>query len=159
MAMSTGPNEYTQLRYRHGRTGKTAGVAPQRDLKLKPNQLVWLVAIIVVGVIVGIALGLWWGLAAAAVTLATSEATERISRSRRSSSCSLDIEQNRFGCDDAGSMTASTIAVGAASTVWEIHHVPTVEPDARHARVLSDPTWTSMRSSPRINTSGSVSNS
>jgi len=60
-------------------------VAPQRDLKLKPNQLTWLVAIIVVGVILGIAVGVLWGLGAAAVTLAASEATERIARSRRNS--------------------------------------------------------------------------
>jgi hypothetical protein len=37
-------------------------------------------------VTVGIALGVLWGLGAAAVTLAASEATERISRSRRKSS-------------------------------------------------------------------------
>ncbi|WP_395153094.1 hypothetical protein [Ilumatobacter sp.] len=57
-------------------------MAAQRDLKLKPNQLVWLLAIFVVGAIVGIAVGVLWGLAAAAVTLAASEATERISRRR-----------------------------------------------------------------------------
>lgn len=82
--MSRGPDEFTWSRYRHGRTGNTAHVAPQRDLKLKPNQLVWLVAIIVVGVVVGITLGVFWGLGAAAVALAASETTERISRSRRS---------------------------------------------------------------------------
>ena len=56
MAMSAGPDAFTGSRYRHGRTGNTPDVAPHRDLKLKPNQLVWLVAIIVAGVIVGIAL-------------------------------------------------------------------------------------------------------
>ncbi|MFT7394118.1 MAG: TctA family transporter [Candidatus Azotimanducaceae bacterium] len=85
MAMSAGPDAFTGSRYRRGRTGNTPDVASQRDLKLKPNQLVWLVAIIVVGVIVGIALGVLWGFGAAVVTLAASEATERISRSRRNS--------------------------------------------------------------------------
>ena len=84
MALSTGPGEFTWSRYRHGRTGHTAQVAPKRDLKLKPNQLVWLAAIIVVGVVVGIAFGVLWGLGAAAITLAASEATERVARSRRS---------------------------------------------------------------------------
>ncbi len=59
-------------------------MAPKRNLKLKPNQMVWLAAIIVVGVVVGIAFGVLWGLGAAAMTLAASEATERIARSRRS---------------------------------------------------------------------------
>jgi TctA family transporter len=84
MALSIGPGEFTWSRYRHGRTGHTARVAPKRDLKLKPNQLVWLAAIIVVGVVVGIAFGVLWGLGAAAMTLAASEATERVARSRRS---------------------------------------------------------------------------
>jgi hypothetical protein len=84
MALSTGPGEFTWSRYRHSRTGNTALVAPKRDLKLKPNQLVWLAAIIVVGVVVGIAFGALWGLGAAAITLAASEATERVARSRRS---------------------------------------------------------------------------
>jgi TctA family transporter len=84
MALSIGPGEFTWSRYRHGRTGHTARVAPKRDLKLKPNQLVWLAAIIVVGVVVGIAFGVLWGLGAAAITLAASEVTERVARSRRS---------------------------------------------------------------------------
>jgi TctA family transporter len=83
MAMSIGPDKFTTSRYRHARTGHTANVAPQRDLKLKPNQLRWLAAIVVVGVIVGITVGVLWGLGAAAITLAASEVTERISRSRR----------------------------------------------------------------------------
>ena len=85
MAMSAGPDAFTRSRYRHGRTGDTPDVAPHRDLKLKPNQLVWLAAIVVAGAIVGIVLGVLWGLGAAAVTLAASEATERISRRRRNS--------------------------------------------------------------------------
>lgn len=84
MAISTDPGFFTRSRYRHGRTGNTAHVAPQRDLKLKPNQLVWLVVLIVIGVIVGITVGVFWGLGAAAVTLAASEVTERVSRNRRS---------------------------------------------------------------------------
>ncbi|MFT4866420.1 MAG: hypothetical protein ACI9CV_002138 [Ilumatobacter sp.] len=83
MAMSTGPGRFTRSRYRHGRTGHTANVAPHRDLKLKPHQLLWLAAIFVVGVIVGITVGVPWGLGAAAITLAASEVTERVSRSRR----------------------------------------------------------------------------
>ncbi|MEJ7799507.1 MAG: hypothetical protein WKF60_03255 [Ilumatobacter sp.] len=50
---------------------------------MSKRNLIWLVAIIVVGVIVWIAAGFLWALLAAAVTLVASEAVERTARKRR----------------------------------------------------------------------------
>ena len=58
-------------------------MATSRDLRLRPAQIVWLVAILVAGITVGIVAGLWWGIAAAVIVLLVSEVVERIQRSRR----------------------------------------------------------------------------
>ncbi len=50
---------------------------------MSKRNLIWLVAIIVVGVVVWIAAGFLWALLAAAVTLLASEAVERTARKRR----------------------------------------------------------------------------
>jgi hypothetical protein len=58
-------------------------VPQSRSIRLRPSQIIWLTAIVVVGVIVGVLAGTWWGLGAAAVVLAISELIERLQRSRR----------------------------------------------------------------------------
>lgn len=47
------------------------------------RNLIWLAAVVVVGVVVAIAAGVLWGLLAAAITLAASEVIERTRRRRR----------------------------------------------------------------------------
>jgi len=53
-----------------------------RSLHLHRSQIIWIVAIVVVGVIVGVLAGAWWGVGAAAAVLAISEVIERVQRSR-----------------------------------------------------------------------------
>lgn len=54
-----------------------------RSIQFRRSQIIWLVAIVAVGVIVGIVAGAWWGVGAAVVMLAISEVTERVQRARR----------------------------------------------------------------------------
>jgi hypothetical protein len=54
-----------------------------RSLHLHRSQIIWLIAIVAVGIIVGILVGPWWGVAAAALLLGISEVFERVRRSRR----------------------------------------------------------------------------
>lgn len=61
--------------------GQTASVSTR--------NLVWLVAIIAVGVVVGIVAGWVWGLVGAGVTLVISEVVERTLRRRRGGSGQL----------------------------------------------------------------------
>lgn len=53
-----------------------------RSIHLRRSQIIWLVAIVAVGVTVGIIAGAWWGVGAAVVTLAISEVIERVQRAR-----------------------------------------------------------------------------
>ena len=53
-----------------------------RSIQFRRSQIIWLVAIVAVGVIVGIVAGAWWGIGAAVIVLAISEVTERVQRSR-----------------------------------------------------------------------------
>ncbi|MAT04098.1 MAG: hypothetical protein CL424_03525 [Acidimicrobiaceae bacterium] len=50
---------------------------------MSKRNIVWLVAIVVVGVFVGIVAGWLWGLLAAAIVLVVSEVVERSARRRR----------------------------------------------------------------------------
>ena len=59
------------------------GPVPQtRRLRLRRSQLIWLAAVIVVGVVVGVLFGAWWGVGAALLVLALNEVLERIQRAR-----------------------------------------------------------------------------
>lgn len=53
-----------------------------RSIHLRRSQIIWLVAIVAVGVIVGVVAGVWWGVGAAAILLVINEAIERVQRSR-----------------------------------------------------------------------------
>lgn len=53
-----------------------------RSVRLRPSQIVWLVAIVVVGLVVGFIVGPWWGVGAAAIVLLISEVIERVQRAR-----------------------------------------------------------------------------
>ncbi len=53
-----------------------------RSFRLRRSQIIWLVAIVAVGVIVGAVVGVWWGVGAAAIMLAVSEVIERAQRAR-----------------------------------------------------------------------------
>ena len=53
-----------------------------RSIQFRRSQIIWLVAIVAVGVIVGATAGVWWGVGAAMVMLAISEVIERVQRSR-----------------------------------------------------------------------------
>ena len=53
-----------------------------RSIHLRRSQIIWLVAIVAVGVTVGIIAGAWWGVGAAMVMLAISEVIERVQRAR-----------------------------------------------------------------------------
>jgi uncharacterized ion transporter superfamily protein YfcC len=57
-------------------------VPQSRSIHLRRSQIIWLVAIVVIGVVVGVLAGAWWGLGAAAILLATSEVIERAQRTR-----------------------------------------------------------------------------
>jgi hypothetical protein len=52
-----------------------------RSIHLRRSQIIWLVAIVAVGVTVGILAGPWWGVGAAAILLAINEVIERMQRS------------------------------------------------------------------------------
>ncbi len=54
-----------------------------RSIQLRRSQVIWLVAIVVIGVVVGVLVGPGWGVGAAAVALAVSEVIERAGRARR----------------------------------------------------------------------------
>ena len=59
------------------------GAVPQtRSLQIRRSQIIWLMAIVAVGVIVGVLAGAWWGVGAAAIMLVISELNERVQRSR-----------------------------------------------------------------------------
>ncbi|MET0662483.1 MAG: hypothetical protein ABWZ42_05060 [Ilumatobacteraceae bacterium] len=53
-----------------------------RSIHLRRSQIIWLTAIVAVGVIVGFLAGPWWGVGAALTVLAISEVIERVRRSR-----------------------------------------------------------------------------
>ncbi len=53
-----------------------------RSIHLRRSQIIWLTAIVAVGVIVGVLAGVWWGVGAAVIMLAISEVIERVQRSR-----------------------------------------------------------------------------
>lgn len=53
-----------------------------RSIQFRRSQIIWLMAIVAVGVIVGVVAGVWWGLGAAVIVLAISEVVERVQRSR-----------------------------------------------------------------------------
>ena len=53
-----------------------------RSIQFRRSQIIWLMAIVAVGVIVGVVAGVWWGLGAAVIGLAISEVVERVQRSR-----------------------------------------------------------------------------
>jgi MFS superfamily sulfate permease-like transporter len=57
-------------------------VPQTRSIHLRRSQIIWLVAIVAIGVTVGILAGVWWGVGAAVITLAISEVIERAQRSR-----------------------------------------------------------------------------
>jgi predicted membrane protein len=57
-------------------------VPQSRSIHLRRSQIIWLVAVVAVGVIVGVLVGPWWGVGAAAIVLAISEVIERVQRSR-----------------------------------------------------------------------------
>jgi MFS superfamily sulfate permease-like transporter len=57
-------------------------VPQTRSIHLRRSQIIWLVAIVAIGVTVGILAGVWWGVGAAVITLAISEVIERVQRSR-----------------------------------------------------------------------------
>jgi hypothetical protein len=62
--------------------GHDALVPRTRSIRLRRSQIIWLVAIVAVGVTVGILAGTWWGVGAAVILLAISEVIERVQRSR-----------------------------------------------------------------------------
>jgi MFS superfamily sulfate permease-like transporter len=62
--------------------GHDGPVPNTRSIRIRRSQVVWLVAIVVVGVTVGIVAGVWWGVGTAAIMLAISEVIERVQRSR-----------------------------------------------------------------------------
>jgi len=57
-------------------------VPQTRSIQFRRSQIIWLMAIVAVGVIVGVVAGVWWGLGAAVIVLAISEVVERVQRSR-----------------------------------------------------------------------------
>jgi MFS superfamily sulfate permease-like transporter len=57
-------------------------VPKTRSIHLRRSQIIWLVAIVAVGVTVGVLAGVWWGVGAAAILLAINEVIERVQRSR-----------------------------------------------------------------------------
>lgn len=64
------------------RKGHDEAVPQTRSIHLRRSQIIWLVAIVAVGVTVGIVVGAWWGVGAALISLAISETIERVQRSR-----------------------------------------------------------------------------
>lgn len=63
--------------------GQHGAMPEARSIALRRSQIVWLFAIVAVGVIVGITVGPWWGVGAAVVVLLVSEVIERVQRARR----------------------------------------------------------------------------
>jgi MFS superfamily sulfate permease-like transporter len=57
-------------------------VPQTRSLHFRRSQIIWLIAIVAVGVIVGVLVGVWWGVGAAVAMLAINEVIERVQRSR-----------------------------------------------------------------------------
>jgi uncharacterized membrane protein YhiD involved in acid resistance len=57
-----------------------------RQLKVSQRNLMWLFAVIAVGLVAGLTLGWKLGLAAAVVVLVISEGIERVARKKRSTS-------------------------------------------------------------------------
>jgi predicted membrane protein len=53
-----------------------------RSIRPRRSQIIWLAAIVAVGVIVGVLAGPWWGVGAAVIMLAISEVIERVQRAR-----------------------------------------------------------------------------
>jgi uncharacterized ion transporter superfamily protein YfcC len=64
------------------RRGHDEAVPQTRSIQIRRSQIIWLIAIVAVGVIVGVVVGAWWGVGAAAIALAVSEGIERAQRSR-----------------------------------------------------------------------------
>jgi hypothetical protein len=67
---------------REPRRGHDEGVPQSRSIRLHRSQIIWLVAIVAVGVVVAVLAGPWWGVGAAVLVLAISEVIERVQRSR-----------------------------------------------------------------------------
>ena len=57
-------------------------MAQSRSIRLHRSQIIWLLAIVAVGLIVGVLAGPWWGVGAAVIMLAISEVIERVQRTR-----------------------------------------------------------------------------
>ena len=53
-----------------------------RTINFRRSQIIWLIAIVAVGVIVGVAAGVWWGVGAAVIMLVVNEVIERAQRAR-----------------------------------------------------------------------------
>jgi hypothetical protein len=53
-----------------------------RSIRPRRSQIIWLAAIVAVGLIVGVLAGPWWGVGAAVIMLAISEVIERVQRAR-----------------------------------------------------------------------------
>jgi MFS superfamily sulfate permease-like transporter len=64
------------------RRGHDEAVPQTRSIHLRRSQIIWLVAIVAVGLIIGIVVGVWWGVGAAVILLAINETIERVQRSR-----------------------------------------------------------------------------
>jgi len=62
--------------------GHDEPVPQTRSIHLRRSQIIWLMAIVAIGVAVGVLAGAWWGVGAAVITLAISEVIERAQRSR-----------------------------------------------------------------------------
>lgn len=57
-------------------------MAQIRSIRPRRSQIIWLVAIVAVGVILGVLAGPWWGVGAAVIVLVISEVFERVQRAR-----------------------------------------------------------------------------
>jgi MFS superfamily sulfate permease-like transporter len=57
-------------------------VPQTRTINFRRSQIIWLIAIVAVGVIVGVAAGVWWGVGAAVIMLVVNEVIERAQRAR-----------------------------------------------------------------------------
>lgn len=64
------------------RRGHDEAVPQTRSIHVRRSQIIWLMAIVAVGVTVGVVAGAWWGVGAAVIMLAISEVIERVQRSR-----------------------------------------------------------------------------
>lgn len=68
---------------RAARCGHDGAMPQARSIHLRRSQIIWLVAIVAVGVIVGVVAGVWLGVGAAVILLAVNEVIERVQRARR----------------------------------------------------------------------------